>query len=418
MNGNRSRTTALRLPPLSLSSTLLDVTPITSLDARVWLPGSEVPSQGEFARVFDEWLDAHLEPEWITPPHSPEAWLDVRTKFGRLLGNAGWLSVTWPRSLGGLGLPVDYRVLVVQALGRRGAPEPMNQNALGIFAPTVLKFGTKEQCERLLLPMAGHEEQWCQGFSEPEAGSDLAGLRTRATPVDGGYRVSGQKVWTSFAAISDRCYALVRTDTAAPKHQGISLMALDLRAPGVTVRPLRNMTGAEEFSEVFFDDVFVPEDDLIGDPGAGWAMATYALRQERTLALAQRSMQMSHDVDALVDLWGSAPAERRAGLVHDMVDVWVRSRAVDAVVARAIVCDPDDGQAGALASIGKLSWSEAHQELVATARRCSGPLAAVRIPPHDAWMDKALAARAVTIYGGTSQIQRELIARSMGLGSR
>lgn len=361
-----------------------------------------------------DWLSGNLPPQWRDIPvgtGDDQTYVAMRRQWGRRLFEAGWLAPHWPKEYGGLGLGADAQLAFVEMLVEAGAPEPMNNNGMGIFAPALMRFGTDEQCARYLKPMLSHDDIWCQGFSEPQAGSDLAGLSTRAIARGDRLLVSGQKVWTSFALFAERCYVLVKI-AGSP---GTTLVVVHMDRAGVTVRPLRNITGTSEFCEVFFDDVVVDAADVVGGIGDGWPVATYALARERSSALAQRSLQLSRELtrmlSALDDVHRDACAE------NALVDAFVRTRVVDSTVRRVFALDADAAEPGMLAPIAKVLWSESHQKQLATLLEAAGPEVAAAGAGWSEWTRSLLFARAETIYGGTSEIQRNLIAKALGLPS-
>ncbi|CAN5627278.1 acyl-CoA dehydrogenase family protein [soil metagenome] len=369
----------------------------------------------EYREQLLKWVDEHLPPHWRDVPFGTgddEQFVLMRREWGRMLHGGGWLAPHWPTEFGGRGLGVDAQLAFLDVLVSEGAPEQMNTNGMGIFAPALMAFGTPVQQARYLGPMLAHDDVWCQGFSEPGAGSDLGGLATRAM-VDGDrFVVSGQKVWTSFAHYAQRCYLLVRV---AGVENGLTMVVMHMDRPGITVRPLRNLTGSSEFCEVFLDEVVVDADDVIGGVGNGWRVATYALARERSTGLAQRALQMSHEL------------ERMAGHLrqHDpdsnsedaLVDAFVRSRVVDATVRRVLAVTSGGAEPGMLASVAKVLWSEGHQAQLATLAEVAGPDIAGSAEGWSDWLRALLFCRAETIYGGTSEIQRNLIAKSLGLPS-
>src|SRR5215831_12382519 len=239
-----------------------------------------------FAAEARAWLDAHVPHAWRrdhawTRAEDP-LWLEIARDWQGTLFKGGWAAISWPRQHGGRGATVIERWLFEEALDRIGAPRPIaSSGAVDLIGSAILYHGTEAQQQRFLRPLLSGEELWCQGFSEPNAGSDLGALRTRAERDGDAFIVNGQKVWTSHADIADRCFLLCRTEADAPKHKGISLLLVDMRSPGISVRPLQQMTGSAEFCEVFFDNVRVPADVLVGAPGAGWQIAMGILAHER-----------------------------------------------------------------------------------------------------------------------------------------
>lgn len=371
------------------------------------------PEAQELGAAFRRWIEENLPQEWCDAGASGDdgQLVEMRTRWGQLLAVSGWAGPAIPREYGGLGLSVDGQLAYVTALVDAGAPEQMNTNGLGIFAPSLLQFGTSEQKDRYLPPMLRHQEIWCQGFSEPEAGSDLRSLRTRAEPDGNGFRITGQKVWTSYAHYADRCYLLARVPG---DNGGITMFVIPTAAAGVSVRPLRTMAGGSEFCEVFLDDVQVPAEDVVGAVGDGWRLATYSLARERSSALAQRTLLLGREQQRLLSLVADqAPSDRPSQ--EALVEAHVRVRALTATVRRTLAVIAGGGEPGMLSSIGKLVWSEAHQDQLQLALQALGPAAAVGPQVERGWTRLALAARGETIYGGTSEVQRNLLAKALGL---
>src|SRR5689334_3538534 len=243
------------------------------------------PRELAFRDEARAWLDANLPAEWRrdhcwTRVEDP-MWIMIARRWQRMLADGGWAAISWPREAGGRGATVVERWFFDLALDELGAPRPPPPAYGDLIGPAMLQHGTASQRERFLRPMVNGDELWCQGFSEPGAGSDLASLRTRAERRGDEYVVNGQKVWTSHADVADWCFLLCRTEPDAPKHKAISLLLVDMKSPGISVRPLRQMTDDAEFCEVFFEDVRVPADRLLGAPGAGWGIAMGIVQHER-----------------------------------------------------------------------------------------------------------------------------------------
>lgn len=372
------------------------------------------PQAQSLAAKFRRWIDDTLPDEWrnLRIGDDEAHHVHVRRQWGRMLADGGWAGPAIPTAYGGMGLDVDGQLAYVEALVGSGAPEPMNTNGIGIFAPSLLRFGTEEQKRRLLPPMLRHDEIWCQGFSEPDAGSDLRSLQTRAEPSGNGFRIIGQKVWTSYAHHADRCYLLARVPGS---DGGITMFVMPMEAAGLTIRPLRTMAGSSEFCELFLDDVFVPEEDVIGDVGDGWRLATYSLARERSSALTQRTLLLGREFDRVMAL----ARDRQPNSVPDqqLVDAFVRTRALDATVKRTLAVIAGGDEPGILSPIAKITWSESHQAQLDLALRLLGPEAAAGAEVDSGWTNSALRTRGETIYGGTSEIQRNLIAKALGLPS-
>jgi len=269
-----------------------------------------------FAEDARAWLEANVPPAWRRDHCWSRAddplWLAIARDWQRKLYDGGWAAISWPREHGGRGATVIERWLFEEALDRVGAPRPAAGAYVDLIGPVILRHGTEAQRTRFLARLLSGEHLWCQGFSEPGAGSDLGALSTRGERRGDGFVVNGQKVWTSYADVADWCFLLCRTEPAAPKHHGISLLLVDMRSPGITVRPLRQITGDAEFSEVFFEDVRVPAEMMVGAPGAGWQIAMGILAHERGPVWTftfQRAIRRS--LERLLGAARAHPAARR-----------------------------------------------------------------------------------------------------------
>src|SRR5262245_10077071 len=375
------------------------------------------------------WLDAHLPPAWRrdhcwTRVEDP-MWIEVARDWQRMLAEGGWAAISWPRSEGGRGATVVERWFFDQALDKVGAPRPPAQSYVDLIGPAIRQHGTVAQRERYLPAMVSGRELWCQGFSEPGAGSDLAALKCRADRQGDELIVSGQKVWTSNADIADWCFLLCRTDPAAPKHKGISLLLVDMKTPGITVRPLQQMTDDHEFCEVFFDDVRVPAANLIGAPGAGWGIAMGIVAHERGpmwTFVFQRKIRRS--LQQMIATAREHPAARAS-----LADLAMRQRIAQAHIEveilkltgyRSLTNLLRTGHPGNESSLEKVLGSETDQRLQDLALDLFGPYGGLRKGPHALGEGNVarqfLYARSETIMGGTSEIQRNVIAqRILGL---
>jgi alkylation response protein AidB-like acyl-CoA dehydrogenase len=382
-----------------------------------------------FADEARAWLQANLPAEWRrdhcwTRVEDP-MWIQVARGWQRKLYDGGWAAISWPRDQGGRGATVVERWFFDQALDDVGAPRPPAQSYVDLIGPAMLQHGTEAQRRRYLGPMVSGDELWCQGFSEPGAGSDLASLRTRAERRGDEYVVNGQKVWTSHADIADWCFLLCRTEPEAPKHKGISLLLVDMKTPGISVRPLAQMTDDAEFCEVFFEDVRVPADRMVGAPGAGWGIAMGIVAHERGpmwTFVFQRKIRRS--LTQLLAALREHPATRTA-----LRDPTVRQRLAQAHIEvellrlagyRSLTTLLRTGHPGPESSLEKVLGSETDQRLQDLAMALFGPYGALRDGPHaldgGAVARAFLYARSETIMGGTSEIQRNVIAqRILGL---
>jgi alkylation response protein AidB-like acyl-CoA dehydrogenase len=379
--------------------------------------------QEAFANGLRTWLRDHLPWEYGSSPLVP-AELDERVAFGRewqsKLAEARYVAVAWPEEYGGRGLGRVEHFMVQQELANARAPELVGRMGLNLVGPTLFAHGTPAQRERWLGPILSAKELWCQLFSEPDAGSDLASLRTTAQRVDGGWVLNGQKVWTSNAQFADWAICLARTDINASKHAGISFFVVDMRQPGVECRPLRQMTGESEFNEVFLSEVFVPDDQLIGDEHAGWRIAGTTLGYERGVNPRQ---QVVH-TQLLSELWRLA--ENRGKLddpetARSLAQAFIEVRIFQLHNLRTLSRLAKGGEPGPQGSVAKLYWSEMSQRLHHVALGLLGeaaPLsdAAAGNPGEGMWQRSWLYYHAATIMGGTSEVQRNIIGeRVLGL---
>ncbi len=379
-------------------------------------------SDGEqaFRDEVRAWLEAHVE-------EAPEfASFDDEFAWGRrwqaTLADGRWVGIHWPAEYGGRGASALEVAIFNLEYARSRAPQPVNRTGVNLVGPTLLRHGSDAQRGRWLPAILTAEEIWCQLFSEPGAGSDLASLSTRATEVDGGRVLNGQKVWTSYAQYARWGIALVRTDADAPRHRGISCLVVDMEAPGIEVRPLVTMTTEAEFNEVFFDDVFVHSDHLVGGYHHGWAVATTTLAHERGTTFPFKE-QVVHEVylDQVLDLAAASGAFDDPLVADRLVDAYVRLRVLRLHNWRTMTRLGHGIEPGAESSVVKLAWSDMTHELSDAAMAVLGHSAplwgdAGDNPARGKWQRQWLWSQASTIAGGTSEIQRTIIGeRILGL---
>jgi alkylation response protein AidB-like acyl-CoA dehydrogenase len=370
---------------------------------------SDSPSEAAFRQELCEWLD-HNSP-WERPPGEASAYHAAVVAWNQRMYDAGWIGVSFPSEFGGRDLGPAEEAIVSQETGRRGVPAGIGTAYMG---RTLLLFGNDEQRKRHLPDLLRGDKRWSQGFSEPNAGSDLAALMTRAAPVEGGYRITGQKVWTSFGQFSDLCIVLARTDLEGPRHRGISSLIVDMSSPGIQVRPIAMLNTTEEFCEIFFDDVFVPEENLIGRPGQGWEIAMTMLTYERGPV----------DIGLISTFEGMVSRLARHATLHGKsADTAIRRELASAETAVEVLrlhCTRSlsrrlQGHApGPEGSVDKLLMARAEQRITHAALAIVGsePLLA----DEDRWFADYLFGLSATIYGGTAQIQRDILAtRVLGL---
>lgn len=379
----------------------------------------DTPAEAAFRAELRAWFAANLPPGWSD--REPVAGLEdpvFLTSWSRQLFDAGYAGITWPKDYGGLGLAPTYQGIYLEELARHDAPGHIGVIGLGMAGPTILAWGSPEQKERYLRPLLAGEEVWCQGFSEPGAGSDLAGVRTRAELDGDEWVVNGQKVWSSYAHLASWCILVVRTDPEAERHRGLSYLLVDMHAPGVEVRPLRQITGDPEFNEIYFTDVRVPRESMLGKPGDGWAVAMTTLLHERgTLGFALTARYEA----LLARLVEAVKAERPDGtraaddpLVRDQVgQLAIDLEALRFTNYRSLTALVRTGQPGPEGSVAKLHWSEANQRLSKLAQDVLGAQARL---DGGFWAYQQLRSRGNTIEAGTSEILRNIIAeRVVGL---
>src|SRR3954464_13009295 len=358
-------------------------------------------------------------------PHSLDARMEVLRDWQRACHEAGYVGRAWPEQFGGGGRPPVEQIVVDQELAAAGAPEFVNVVGLDVLGPSLLRFGTDEQRERFIPSILSAQEIWCQGFSEPDAGSDLASLRTRAVEHDDHFVLSGQKTWVSWGQYARWCGVLARTDESVARHRGISMLVVDMGAPGVEVRPMTQITGHAEFLELFLDDVIVPKPDLLGQLGDGWKIAMHTLGHERGTAALPRQVKLRTWLDRAVRVAAERTVDgapliddpgAQAALARALVGVEVLRHHAYRTVGEFL----NGGAVVSDSSSVKLLMAEAEQRLAATALEVLGTTLEHGEPDdraeNDFWYETYLYSRAATVYGGTQQIQRDIIAgRVLGL---
>lgn len=368
-------------------------------------------AEDDFRSECRTWLERHV-PRGLPSGDTREGFA-AHLEWERALFDARYAVVSWPVEYGGRDASLWEWLIFEEEYYRAGAPQRVTQNGIFLLAPTIFEFGTQEQKDRILARMAAGEQTWCQGWSEPNAGSDLAGIQSKAARTGGGWRLSGQKTWTTRGAFCTHLFGLFRSDPGAERHRGLTYFLVDLSAPGVTVRPVERLDGDEGFAEVFFDDVFVPDADVLGEPNKGWEVAMATTGSERGLTLRSPGRFLA-TARRLVDLYrdrGGDPSLRDR-IVHAHVDAdayrwqtfWTVTRLVDGIAA------------GPESSLVKLFWSELDVELHELALELLGDHAEVTDGDDAAWMKGYQFALAGPIYAGTNEIQRNVVAeRVLGL---
>jgi alkylation response protein AidB-like acyl-CoA dehydrogenase len=385
------------------------------------------PAEVEHFRAeLRDWLSANLTDELVVarrPSGRNDAVFETLRVWNRTMADAGWAAVSWPREYGGRGATVLEQLVYTEETTRARAPLPLNVIGMNNIAPAIMQYGTEDQKTTLLPRMMRADDIWCQGMSEPEAGSDLAALRTRAVRRSGSqgddFVVNGQKIWTSLGHRAQWCQLYVRTDPEAPKHKGISCLILDMKLPGIEVRPLVTLNGDTDFAEVFFHDVRVPADALLGALNAGWQVATTTLSHERAGAArlyAEMQVRLEELVDDFAAADGGAALEDPVTL-RRLGEIAVRIKYLEVLCQRSISATLHGGSDNAAlgsASLAKTVWGEIGQDLAALAFDVLGTGGT-----NVRWADYRLTSRSLTIAGGTTQINKNITAqRVLGLPRR
>jgi alkylation response protein AidB-like acyl-CoA dehydrogenase len=370
-----------------------------------------------FRATVRAWLVEHLAAEFAPlvgtgGPGREHEHIDARVRWERELGAGGWIGLGWPSTEYGGGAGIERQVIFFEEYARAGGPGRLSHIGEYLLAPTLLAYGTPSQQERFLPPIARAEEFWCQGYSEPDAGSDLAAVRTSAVLDGDVWRITGQKVWTSLAHIADWCFVLARTDSLAARHKGLSYLLVPMRQPGVQVRPITQLTGTSEFNEVFFDGAVTAAENIVGAAGDGWRVATGTLGFERGVATLGQQLGFARELDEII------ASARSAGTFDDpvhhdrIVDAWIGLQVLRHHALRTLGT-PAGVAAGAESSVTKLLWAPWHQRLGELALAVAGADATlVASQPYDLTDAQRLFlfTRADTIYGGSNEIQRNIIA--------
>ena len=375
-------------------------------------------SELAFRDELRTWLDAHHpgEPPGEDGSSSSFEW---RRDWQRRLHADGWAAVSWPEEYGGRGATLVEQAIFGQELARARVPLPVNELGILMGGPTLMVHGTEAQKGRFLPPILSADEIWCQGFSEPNAGSDFAALQTRAEKTDGGWAITGQKVWTSQAHHSKWCMLVARTDPELPKHKGLTYFLLDMEQDAVQVRPLRQITGESEFNELFFEGAFVPDENVVGEINGGWKVAITTLMNERAGLGLRRTVEIRTGLD---ELTGQA---RERGLLDDpyvldrIGDLYARAEVLRLTAYRGLTTQMRNGAPGPEGSLPKWMWSDVGQRTSELAAELFGSSALAVDSP---WAFRVLRTRGSSIAGGTTEILKNIIAeRVLGLpraGSR
>jgi alkylation response protein AidB-like acyl-CoA dehydrogenase len=382
------------------------------------------PTEEAFRDEVRSWLDENNPgPE---PEGSLEEIIPLRQEWQRKLYDAGWAGISWPQEYGGRGATLIEQAIFAQEAARAEMPPPANILGLAMGGPVVIAHGTEEQKQRYLKPILTAEEIWCQGFSEPESGSDLASLKTKAVKDGDEWVVTGQKVWTTLAQFAKWCMLVARTDPDAPKHQGLTYFLMDMEQEGVNVQPLVQITGEGEFNEIFIDEARIPDENVIGGVGNGWAVAITTLMNERAGLAFGAIAQLSNSLNRLARLAGETPSNGATAADDELnrqrlAQLHIEAEAMRLNAYRGLTKTMQSGTPGPEGSLGKWQWADINQGIAELALEIEGPYASLaRGADHavdgGAWQYSFLRTRANSIEGGTTDILKNIIAeRVLGL---
>jgi alkylation response protein AidB-like acyl-CoA dehydrogenase len=382
-------------------------------------------SDADFRRRVREWLEQNLTGAFAAlrgqgGPGREHERFEQRLAWNRHLAAGGWTCLSWPEQFGGREATLAQQVIFHEEYARSGAPARVGHMGEELLGPTLLALGTRQQKERFLRPIAEVRELWCQGYSEPGAGSDLASLTTSARLDGDDWVITGQKVWTSLAREADWCFLLARTEPGSRRSAGLSYLLVPMHQPGITIRPIRQLTGTSEFNEVFFDGARTTADLVVGEPGDGWRVAMATLAIERGVSTLGQQVGYQRELDLLIAV------ARRSGAASDpllrdrLARAWIGLQVMrEQIIAMLSDDDPAAAASATSASVVKLLWSGWHRDLGQLAMDVLGPASLLaQGPPYDLddWQRLYLFSRADTVYGGSAEIQRGIIAdRALGL---
>lgn len=382
---------------------------------------SDTPAAAAFREEARTWLEENCPPEWrnLTLSEASAAMLEERREWEHRLAQGNWIGIWWPAEYGGRGAGLAETIIFNQEYAEIGAPPRASFFGEGLLGPTLIVFGTEDLKQRFLPKITGAEEYWCQGYSEPNAGSDLASLSTRAVLDGDEWAISGQKIWTTMGHHADFMFLLARTDPEAPRHKGISCLLMPMRQDGVEVRPIRTMTGDSEFNEVFLDEARAPKDWVVGGVNEGWRVALTTLGFERSTAALSQTIRFQKEFEHFVNHLaktevGGRPLSEDPAVRQEAMRLYAGLRVMRMNNLRLITeLLASGGAPGPQSSLSKLYWSEWHSDFGESASRLLGPYGMLYrdgdYPEGDALQEPMLVSRAETVYAGTSQIQRNII---------
>jgi alkylation response protein AidB-like acyl-CoA dehydrogenase len=363
------------------------------------------------------WLTERLQGEYAGVvgtggPGREHEHVEERQAWEQELGRGKWIGLGWPRDAGGRGASIDEQVVFYEEYARAGGPGRINHLGEQLAGPTIAAFGTQEQKDRFLPGILGGTEIWCQGYSEPGAGSDLAAVRTTATLREDGWHIDGQKVWTSLAQYADWCFVIARTDPGSERHRGLSYLLVPMHQPGIDVRPIVQITGTSEFNEVFFDDAVTDADNVVGEPGAGWRVAMGTLAFERGVSTLGQQVGFARDLDEILAVARANGRYDDESVRDQAIEAWAGLQTLRHTALRTLDNDASSST-GVEANVSKLLWANWHQQLGELAMAVTGPDATVVDGHYSPLQTVFLASRAGTIYGGSNEVQRNIIAERL-----
>ncbi|MBK5307932.1 MAG: acyl-CoA dehydrogenase family protein [Frankiaceae bacterium] len=372
-------------------------------------------SLADFRGEVQAWLRERLDGKFAAVvgtggPGREHEHVEERKAWEQELARGGWVGLGWPRDAGGRGASIEEQVVFYEEYARAGGPGRINHLGEQLAGPTIAAFGTQEQKDRFLPGILQGTDIWCQGYSEPGAGSDLAAVRTTAVMREDGWHIDGQKVWTSLTQYADWCFVLARSDAGSERHRGLSYLLVPMRQPGVEVRPIVQLTGTSEFNEVFFDDAVTAADNVVGEPGAGWRVAMGTLAFERGVSTLGQQVGFAHDLDQVIAAAISSGAVEHDAVKDQIVEAWAGLQTLRHSALRTLNNDASSST-GVEANVSKLLWANWHQRLGELAMSVQG--AAATVVDGDGFsplQTMFLASRAGTIYGGSNEVQRNIIA--------
>jgi alkylation response protein AidB-like acyl-CoA dehydrogenase len=379
-------------------------------------------SEQAFRDEFRAWLGSNIPAEWDPAAAHDE---DSRQRFDFLrawqkkMFEAGWAGIHWPKEYGGRGVTLIEQTIFIEEMARAAAPPLINVLGLSLLGPTLIAYGTEDQKQRFLAKILSADEIWCQGYSEPNAGSDLAALRSEAVLEGDHFIVNGQKTWTSYGHFADWCFAVVRTDPDVPKHKGLTYILIDMHSPGISVRPLKQMTGDSEFNEVSFQNVRVPVENVVGKINGGWEIAIATLMFERGTLGASLQITFKRQIERLIELSRTTerdgrPASADPIIRQKLAQIYSEIEVFRLNQMRTITRMSKSGVPGPEGSIQKIFWSEMNQRMQQVAMEMLGPFGQLTrgsdyAVDHGQWAHAYLRSRGNTIEAGTSEIQRNII---------